>query len=113
MLYHFPSEAFSNPFQFAVDTLRLVTILLDGWIVVWMMHLGFRLKNTRQWGCYSISAYAAGAIVGQFLRLGTPMTPSLVLFAIGTLCGMRYILKVRRYEVIGPLHRKRSPIDWP
>jgi len=77
------------------EVVRVVSLCLAAWLAVSMLAIGIRLRNTRQWGCYCVTLYAAAVIYGNTTKLHQAITFGTVLATAATFCGLVYTTKVR------------------
>ena len=92
-------QPFGTSWLFLLDTTRVIVILLDLWLIFWIMYTARKvLPATRQWGCAALGAYMMGACVVNFLRLGQPLGVMLVTSIVGTIFAFIYIVQVRGQE---------------
>jgi uncharacterized membrane protein len=92
-------QPFGTSWLFLLDTLRVATILLDVWLIVWVLVTAKGLlPPTRQWGCGALALFMAAGIWTNFDRLGQQMAPPLVFAVAGTVCTVIYVHRVRSTE---------------
>ena len=92
-------HAFGSSWLFFLDTCRVITILLDVWLVLWIMVTARGLlPPTRQWGCLALSTFMVGSIYVTFTRIGEPLGVPLVTAVAGTIFAAVYITQVRGKE---------------
>ena len=92
-------QPFGTQWLFLLDTVRVVTIILDVWLIVWIMVTAQGiLPPTRQWGCLALSIFMVGSIWSSFVRIGEPLGVTLVTAIAGTICAAIYITQVRGTE---------------
>lgn len=92
-------QPFGTSWLFLLDTTRVITILLDVWLIFWILYTARKvLPATRQWGCAALAMYMLGAVVVNFIRLGSPIGVMLVTSIAGTVFAFVYIVQVRGQE---------------
>jgi uncharacterized membrane protein len=77
------------------EIVRGTALLLGAWLAVSMLLIGIKLRNTRQWGCYCVTLFAAAVVYGNATRLHQPITVGTILATAATFCGLVYTTKVR------------------
>ena len=92
-------QAFATSWLFLLDTARCILILLDGWLIFWILYTARKvLPSTRQWGCFALATFMLLAIIDNFARLGTGFGVTIICSIVGTFAAGVYITQVRGLE---------------